>query len=85
MAYIHEGVYGDHSTDGWLEWGLDSHYAIRAAGGDVLEVPLEKFGNNPVLHRSRIEALDKLGIIAASEAREQGYKIEGWTPESEAA
>lgn len=77
------GVYGDHSTDGWLEWHLDSHYALEAAGGDILEVPLEKFGNNPVLHSSRAEALDKLGTIAAAEARAQDVEIQGFEPAPE--
>ncbi len=33
-GFYYTGVSGDHSTDGWLEWGLNAHYAEKRAEED---------------------------------------------------
>lgn len=85
VAYIHEGVYGDHSTDGWLEWGVDARFAMQRVGEDVLQITPERAAENPVLSRHRTEAIDNLGYLAAQELRAQGIEIKEFEPEVEAA
>ena len=97
--YIHTGDYADHSTDGWLEWGLEEtnrrRKAEREAVGDFGAVATLGFALSYIKAAQReggpkdlakAEALYQEGIIlAVKEARFEGAEINGWEPEAEVA
>ncbi|MEK9201150.1 MAG: hypothetical protein AAB909_04225 [Patescibacteria group bacterium] len=90
-AYIHEGVYGDHSTDGWLEWGLDEYYARKRAEGDYTPATnalsaADTWRNHVAIDQETADMEAdkeelKAGLLAAAEARSRGYEINGWDSE----
>lgn len=85
MGLIHEGVYGDHSTDGWLEWGLEEHFAQRRAAGAYTPASNELAFVPNWRRLGRVQRADglvqKAGLLAAAEARLKGYEINGWESE----
>jgi hypothetical protein len=83
------GVYGDHSTDGWLEWGLQERAVQRRAereakgdfgAADEIQAATEVVERATTInHLRRAEILFRnAGILAAREALFQGVKIKGW-------
>lgn len=99
MGLMHEGVSGDHSTPGWLEWDLEEmnkrRTVEREAVGDFGAVATLAFGLSYIEAAKReggskdlakAEALFEEGItLAAKEARFAGAEIRGWEPGTETA
>ena len=96
-GFEYTGVAGDHATDGWLEWGLDAHYARKRAKGDFTPASNELSSyvswaegaeHWQYEHERRegaaraAEALGKAGMLAAAEAKiRHGVQIVGWESE----
>lgn len=90
--YIHEGVQGDHSTDGWLEWDLAERFAKEqiereAQGNFGAEEAIyratglvERATNTSHIRRAEL-FLAMAGLLAAREARFFGHNISGWEGE----
>lgn len=85
-SHIHEGVYGDHSTDGWLEWGLNAHFAQSRAKEGYTPASNELALVPDWLVHGEVERanmlVQKAGLLAAAEARiRYGIQINGWESE----
>lgn len=84
--FIHTGVYGDHSTDGWLEWGLNHSFARKRAQEEYTPASNELALVDGWIANGRMdranELIQKAGALAAVEARLRwGIEIKGWRDE----
>ena len=92
MEEIYTGVYGDHSSDGWLEWGLAARFAESKAreehtpASEALSwADTWRYDTDVPQWYADLRAdewVHKAGLLAAAEAGiRYGVQIDGWESE----